>query len=208
MQTEEGIAMTNEGAVTVLNLDDLTAGEPTIHHLSTFVAENYDYNQTFAILKAYFLMMGQSEEDAAKEASKRTKRVKRFHANDKPGANRKDVVYRRGKRQVVEFLSTATLEELQEWRDLMYQGKFGEADKDSIESLLGSKKPDFKMPFALGKILYQRSLGIKMDQLKMSDKRFQLNGAELNRIQSRKVAEILSFVKPEDKINSSLGVAA
>ncbi len=195
LETEEGIATTNEAAVTVLHLEDLTAGEPTIHHLSTFVAENYNYEQTMAIMKAYFVMIGKSEEDAVKEAKKRTDRVKRFHAYDKPGANRKDTVYRRGKRHTVDFLTHASLEELQEWRDLMYQGKFSEKDKGSIEGLLGKRHPDFKCPYALGKILYQRSLGVKMDELKEDDKRFQLKGEELNATQKRKVIEILNLTQ-------------
>ena len=146
LEDEEGIATTNEDAVVILDTNDIFAGDPTVHHLSTFVAEHYTYDQTYTILKAYFRMMEYSEEDAAKEAKKRTERVKRFHAYDRSGANRKDVVYWRGKKKVADFLARASVEELQKRRDLMYQGKFSEIDIDSIPTLLWDEKVIYQMP--------------------------------------------------------------
>jgi hypothetical protein len=75
-------------------------------------------------------------------AKSRTQRVKRYHANDLPGANRKDVVYWRGMKIVVDYLKNVDTATLQRDVDLIYSGKFAHTDLPHIAGLFDGLKVD------------------------------------------------------------------
>jgi hypothetical protein len=126
----------------VVSLDDVSIDQPTIHHISTFIAENYDAEQTKKLLFIYYKLIGKSHDEAEKMAKSRTQRVKRYHANDLPGANRKDVVYWRGMKIVVDYLKNVDTATLQRDVDLIYSGKFAHTDLPHIAGLFDGLKVD------------------------------------------------------------------
>ncbi|MEI6671833.1 MAG: hypothetical protein WCL02_00235 [bacterium] len=70
--------MLNEKSVTT-DIDNISI-DPTIHHISTFIGENYNATNTYNLLKIYYTLNG--KKNAENLAKNRTERVKRFHAND------------------------------------------------------------------------------------------------------------------------------
>lgn len=198
-KTEEWIAMWMNEKLVVTNFDDLSSGEPTIHHISTFIAENYDAEETKKLLTIYYKLLWKSDAQALKEATSRTERIKRYHANDLPGANRKDTVYWRGMKTVVEYLKNVDIETLQHDADLIYRGKFADGDLADIDGLFDGLKVDATQrisPLALWKILYERYQGnvITKEALQEKDKRFHLSMKDLNFTQKRQLLEILQLL--------------
>jgi hypothetical protein len=198
LETEEGIATSNEQLAT-RNWSDLSAWDPTIHHISTFIAENYDAEETKKLLTIYYKLMGKLEAQAIKEAIARTERVKRYHANDLPGANRKDTVYWRGMKTVVDYLKNVDIETLQHDADLIYRGKFADTDLVDIDGLFDGLRVDPSKrisPLALGKILYERYQGnvITKQTLQEKDKRFHLTVQDLTFSQKRELLDILKLL--------------
>jgi len=198
LETEEGIATSNE-KLAISDWSDLSAGEPTIHHISTFIAENYDAEETKKLLTIYYKLLGKSEVQASKEAESRTERVKRYHANDLPGANRKDTVYWRGMKTVVDYLKNVDVATLQHDADLIYRGKFSDTDLPDIDGLFDGLKVDPSKrisPLALGKILYERYQGneITKQALQEKDKRFHLSVQDLTFTQKRELLGILKLL--------------
>gem|GEM_PF-6976735 len=59
-----------------------------------------------------------------------------------PGANRKDTVYWRGMKTVVEYLKNVDIETLQHDADLIYRGKFADSDLADIDGLFDGLKVD------------------------------------------------------------------
>jgi hypothetical protein len=198
LETEEGIATSNEKLATS-DWSDLSAWEPTIHHISTFIAENYDAEETKQLLTIYYKLLGKSEAQAIKEAISRTERVKRYHANNLPGANRKDTVYWRGMKTVVDYLKNVDVDTLQHDADLIYRGKFADSDLSDIDGLFDGLKVDPSKrisPLALGKILYERYQGnpITKQALQEKDKRFHLSVKDLTFAQKRELLNILKLL--------------
>lgn len=197
-ETEEGIAKATEQLSTA-NWSDLSAGEPNISHVSTFIAEHCDATQTKELLVIYYKLMGKSQAIAEKEATARTERVKRYHANDLPGANRKDTVYWRGMKTVVDYLKNVDIETLQHDADLIYRGKFAATDLAYIDGLFDGVIVDAAQkisPLALGKILYERYQGheVSKQALQEKDKRFQLSVKDLTFTQKRQLLEVLQLL--------------
>lgn len=198
-KTEEWIAMWMNEKLVATEFDNLSAWEPTIHHISTFIAENYDAEETKKLLTIYYKLLGKSEAQATKEAISRTERVKRYHANDLPWANRKDTVYWRGMKTVVDYLKNVDVDTLQHDADLIYRGKFADSDLSDINGLFDGLKVDPSKrisPFALGKILYERYQGnsITKQALQEKDKRFALSMKELTFAQKRELLNILKLL--------------
>jgi len=198
-KTEEWIAMWINEKLVATNFDDLSAWEPTTHHISTFIAENYDAEETKKLLTIYYKLLWKSDAQALKEATSRTERIKRYHANDLPGANRKDTVYWRGMKTVVEYLKNVDIETLQHDADLIYRGKFADSDLADIDGLFDGLKVDTSKrisPLALWKILYERYQGnmITKEALQEKDKRFELSMKDLNFTQKRQLLEILQLL--------------
>lgn len=199
LEIEEWIAKVNEQLATK-NRTDLSAWEPTIHHISTYIAENCNLDQTKKLLTIYYKLTGMSDAEATKTATSRAERVKRYHANDLPGANRKDVVYRRGIHTVVEYLKDADLETLQHDADVIYRGKFADRDLPDIAELfngLGVDPAKRISPLALGRILYERYQGntVSHQALLEKDKRFALASEKLTYTQKKQLIEILESLK-------------
>ncbi|MFA5747978.1 MAG: hypothetical protein WC872_02580 [Candidatus Absconditabacterales bacterium] len=132
-------------------------------------------------------------------------RVKRFHSFDLPGANRKDVVYRRGLEDVIQFIKNADKKNLQQEMHNFYITKLGEKELKNekyIEELLQGfdiNENEIIMPIAIGKILYEKLLGHNLNQI--DDFRFKLGEGKLNHKQKKLLLEILHFIK-EHKIES------
>jgi hypothetical protein len=110
LELQEGVAMLNEKAVTT-DIKNISA-EPTIHHISTFIGENYNREDTYNLLRIYYTLTG--KKNAESLAKTRTERVKRFHAYDQGGANRKDVVYRRGMLDVLAYIQNLDTNEIED----------------------------------------------------------------------------------------------
>lgn len=70
--------------------------EPTIHHITTFFAENNNEGDTQNLIRIFFEMT-----DNFEDPYNRMRRVKRFVSDHLPGANRKDVTYTRGNLEII-----------------------------------------------------------------------------------------------------------
>lgn len=201
LETEEGMATANE-QLALWNRDDLQADEPTLHHLSTFIAEQYDATTTEKLLEILFVLQWEKTEKARKLAHDRMLRVKRFHSFDLPWANRKDVVYRRGMRSVIEYLKNADVSKLKKDTKLLYSWKFSDKDMDYIDGLfdwLDIDTDKYISPLALGKMICHKYTGNVVDRetLAHKDMRFDSPLAELNYTQKKKLIEILDILQKD-----------
>jgi hypothetical protein len=84
--------------------------KPTLHHITTYVAENLNFDDTVIFLELYYKLLkpkGTSSEDIKKEALDRALRVKRFVSLKEKWANRKDVSYTNWQAQIVEYFQNS-----------------------------------------------------------------------------------------------------
>ncbi len=107
---EEWIATLNEYLIHHDDIETLTI-KPEISHIATLIWELYDFEWTFTILKSYYKLIWKSDNVANKLALTRTKRVKSYYDWDRPGANRKDVIYYRWLKKLKEHLEKLPPEE-------------------------------------------------------------------------------------------------
>lgn len=157
LEHEEGWAMLSEKLFTESS-DSLTL-EPTLHHITTFIAENSPAPQTENLIRIYFLLAGIKE-----NPTDRMLRVKRFVSFELPGANRKDVSYTRG-----------NLDIIRAWRQLaadpearkrfvrdFYFSKLSLSDQryvDGMRDSMGISDEDMIYPIWIGKILAKKLQG-------------------------------------------------
>ena len=201
LETEEGIATANEQLASG-DRENLAADEPTIHHLSTFIAEKYDAWMTKKILEILFVLQWEDREKSKKLAHDRMLRVKRFHAFDLPWANRKDVVYWRGMKNVVEYLQNTDIAKLKKDTKLLYSWKFSDKDMDYIDWLfdwLDIDTDKYISPLALGKMICHKYTGNNVNKktLAQQDLRFDSPLTELNYTQKKKLIEILDILQKD-----------
>lgn len=190
--------------------DDLAMDTPTIHNTSLLIGELYNFEETKELLRIYYTMTGVgNEDDDNKEektpeimAEKRALRVKRYHAFDRPGANRKDVVYRRGLVDAVTYIKDLDknniddIQKLQQHMKNFYLSKLGKEEiqnADQIFEGFSFAKDSIILPIAVGKLLYEKLLGNKMNDI--DDIRFLASDQKLDYKQKKLLLEILSFIK-------------
>lgn len=157
LEHEEGWAMLSEKLFT--ETPETLILEPTIHHITTFIAENTPAKETENLIRIYFLLAGIQENPAD-----RMRRVKRFVSFELPGANRKDVSYTRGNLDIV-----------QEWKRLsrdpaarkrfvqdFYFSKLSLSDQSYVPGMRESMNisdDDLVYPLWIGKILAKKLQG-------------------------------------------------
>ncbi|HMS91703.1 MAG TPA: DUF1704 domain-containing protein, partial [Candidatus Absconditabacterales bacterium] len=211
LELQEGVAMLNEKAVAT-HIKDISAA-PTIHHLSTFIGENYNYQDTYNLLKIYYTLMG--KKNAESLAKTRTERVKRFHANDQGGANRKDVVYRRGIIDVLAYIQNLDpnkIEDIQGLQKNIFNFNIGKLGKEEVENAaeltegFNITPKNIILPADIGKILLHmleknspdgKGIKITNDRLGANDIRFKASLPEhnLNYTQKKLLLEMRSFIE-------------
>lgn len=191
---EEGNALRAELLVS-RNIHGLVI-EPSIHHITTLIWELYDAGTTKKLLRIYFLLTGLSPEKASASADERTSRVKRFHSNFLPWANRKDIVYTRGAMDAnSEAITNPSYADY--FRRFMF-AKFGPADMklvDDLKSELWIKDQDLKLPVFLGRILFKKLSWdrIRREQVVQEDQR--MGHAKVTWTQWKKLVAILNFIR-------------
>lgn len=210
LELQEGVAMLNEKAVSN-NIDNISS-DPTIHHISTFIAENYNTEKTEILLGIYYKLQG--KKNRQKLAKDRTERVKRFHSNDLPGANRKDVVYRRGMLDVLQYIQSIKPEDEEAIKDLknnifwFYIGKLGKSEVTNPEKLIewfDINKSNIILPADIGKILLWmlekqtpegKWIKITNENLGKNDIRFKASSEEqnLNKDQRKLLIEMRNLI--------------
>lgn len=208
LETEEWIATMNEKLVSQ-NRENLKSDEPTIHHTSTFIAENYNFNDTKELLYIYYILNWKSTQEAENLSEQRALRVKRYHSFDLPGANRKDVVYRRWLIDAIKYikdLDKTKEEDIKQLTEDIWNFYIAKLGKDEIRNAnkifewLSIDKEQLIMPIAIGKILYEKLLWNKMD--KIDDIRFLATTQKLNYKQKKIILETLSFIKEKTEKES------
>lgn len=216
LELQEGIAMLNEKWVTT-DINTLSPA-PTIHHISTFIGENTNKQETYDLLKIYYQLMG--KKNAESLAKLRTERVKRFHADDQKWANRKDVVYRRGMIDVLDYIQHLDKNNIEDIKNLQknifgfYIGKLGKEEVKNAEALIEwfDIHPDtIILPADIGKILLwtleknsPEGKWIKINNtiLGENDIRFKASLPEqnLNYTQKKLLIEMREFIKDNTEI--------
>lgn len=134
LELQEWIAMLNEKAVTT-EIKNISV-EPTVHHISTFIWENYDTTDTNHLLQIYYKLQG--KKNFWTLAKNRTERVKRFHANDQKWANGKDIVYRRGitdSLNYIQNLDANTIEDIKTLQQDIFNFNVGKLGKNEIKNV-------------------------------------------------------------------------
>jgi len=85
---------------------------PSDTFISVFIGENYNFENTYHIIKAFKKLTASGEIPKEKEdlitktAFNLTKRVKCYYPRDEKGSNRKDVIYFRGEKKFIEYLKS------------------------------------------------------------------------------------------------------
>ncbi len=158
LELQEGVAMLNEKAVS-WDIKDISAA-PTIHHISTFIGENYDAKDTEELLGIYYKLQGKKNRKTM--AKNRTQRVKRFHSNTEKWASRKDVVYWRWMVDVLQYIQNLDPEKEEDIKQLQkeifgfYIGKLGKDEVKNAKELIEGfdiNKSNIILPADIGKIL-------------------------------------------------------
>lgn len=138
---------------------------PTIHHISTFIAENYNFEDTKKILEIYYKLTWLDWDRAIIEANDKTIRVKRFVSLYEKWANRKDVSYTRWQKEVVEYLQNASIEGIKNFIKDFYFSKLSLNDISLVPEFKKNIKYDeskLKYPLWIWQILYKKLLWRKI----------------------------------------------
>lgn len=219
LELQEGVAMLNEKAVTT-DIKNISA-EPTIHHISTFIGENYNREDTYNLLRIYYTLTG--KKNAESLAKTRTERVKRFHAYDQGGANRKDVVYRRGMLDVLDYIQHLDANKIEDIKSLQqnifnfYIGKLGKEEVKNAQELIewfNITPQNIVLPADIGKILLWileknspnwKWIKINNDTIGHNDIRFKASLPEhnLNYTQKKLLIEMREFIKNTAKLENT-----
>ncbi len=191
-EIEEWFAVLSEKLI-ANNLKDIFL-EPTIHHITTFFAENLDFENTRKMIEIYFKLIFKNEDLKVlkRNAFDRTKRVKSFVSIFEKWANRKDVSYTRWQEKIKKILSKKdNISFLKDFYfsklwfdDLKYIGYFKE--KYIFEEIF---------PIFVGKIIYEKLKNEKIDleELKKKDFRFQVI-KDFSKFEMDKIEEIKKII--------------
>lgn len=190
---EEGMAATAEDML----VHDMATIEPKIthHHLISFIAENLDSTETEQMLKIYFQLTDAPGYD--KMAHDWTMRIKRFMSHKMPGANRKDVSYSRGNRDIVEKLTSLSADERKKFLQDYYFSKLSFDDQKflpELRKLFPESEQNSLYPQWVGKILFRKLIGEKIffQDFTEKDGRFVHN---VNFETQRKIIKILQKIQ-------------
>lgn len=155
---EEWITKLNEYFIHYDSLENI-ALQPEMGHIAVFIWENYDFENTLVLLKIYFKLTWKSYIDAQKLAINRTKRVKSYYHRDQPWANRKDVIYYRGVKKLIEYLKILSPQERTEFFNDAYFAKLSFEDISLVTELkkqLNITQNKTDIPFPLWKLIFRK----------------------------------------------------
>lgn len=176
--------------------------EPTIHHISTFFAENMNWEDTKKMLEIYLKMIKSkitSTEDIQKEALDRMLRVKRFVSLNEDGANRKDVSYTRWQTQVVNYLQTSDKQNKLNFLRDFYFSKLSLTDIHLVNEFrekLSIDESELIYPLWIWKILYKKLLWEKVFLSLLQEEDFRFWIIEKFSIDmKRKIVKILQEIR-------------
>ena len=199
---EEGMAATAEDML----VHDMATIEPKIthHHLISFIAENLDSTETEQMLKIYFQLTDAPEYD--KMAHDWTMRIKRFVSHKMPGANRKDVSYSRGNRDIVKKLTSLSADERKKFLQDYYFSKLSFDDQKflpELRKLFPESEQNSLYPQWVGKILFRKLIGEKIffQDFTEKDGRFVHN---VNSETQRKIVKILQKIQTIPTIQTNI----
>ena len=199
---EEGMAATAEDML----VHDMATIEPKIthHHLISFIAENLDSTETEQMLKIYFQLTDAPEYD--KMAHDWTMRIKRFVSHKMPGANRKDVSYSRGNRDIVKKLTSLSDDERKKFFQDYYFSKLSFDDQKflpELRKLFPESEQNSLYPQWVGKILFRKLIGEKIffQDFTEKDGRFVHN---VNSETQRKIVKILQKIQTIPTIQTNI----
>lgn len=202
LEAEEWIATLTE-LMFDKKIDDISV-EPTIHHITTYVAENFDFDNTIKFLELYYKLLkpkNTSDDDIKKEALDRALRIKRFVSLKDKWANRKDVSYTRWQTQVFDYFQNNDSETKWQFIKDFYFAKLSFEDiwlvKEFRESLWVEEN-ELRYPLWIWKILYRKLLWEKVTLalFQEEDFRFQLI-EKLSFSVKRKIISILNIIKKD-----------
>jgi len=176
--------------------------EPTIHHISTFFAENMNWEDTRKMLEIYLKMIKSKivpTEDIEKEALDRMLRVKRFVSLNEDWANRKDVSYTRWQSQVVNYLQTSDRQNKLIFLKDFYFSKLSFTDMSLVSEFrdkLNIDESQLKYPLWIWKILYKKLLWEKITLSWLQEEDFRFWIIEKFSIDmKRKIVKILQEIR-------------
>jgi hypothetical protein len=175
--------------------------EPTIHHITTFIAENFDWKKTLELLKIYFKLLhpNWSEDELENNARDRLFRIKRFVSLKEKWANRKDVSYTRWIIEIEDYLKIADNEQKKEFIEDFYFSRLSLNDQKLVKEFrhkLWINENELRYPLWIWKILYKKLNGDKIYLSKLKEEDFRFNNIEkLEWNIKRKLVEILSKLK-------------
>lgn len=173
----------------------------TKSHISSFIAENFDWKTTQEILRIYYKMVMNewvSDDIISKEAKDRMLRVKRFVSLEEKWANRKDVSYTRGQYSILTYIQNIEVGWIANFLKDFYFSELSVDDiwlvKDFREILVINEK-ELKYPLWIWKILYKKLSWEKvfLEKLKQEDFRFE-SIDKLSFDIKRKIIKILSII--------------
>lgn len=176
--------------------------EPTIHHISTFFAENMNWEDTRKMLEIYFKMIRSkitSIEDIEKEALDRMLRVKRFVSFNEDWANRKDVSYTRWQSQVVNYLQISDRQSKLNFMKDFYFAKLSITDMTLVSEFrekLAINESELRYPLWIWKILYKKLLWEKVFLKSLQEEDFRFWAIEKFSVEmKRKIIKILQEIR-------------
>lgn len=155
---------------------------PNIWHISSLVAEKYNWESCQKFFELYFKLT--KPKDTSKDeiillAKNRVIRIKKFVSLKEPWANRKDTSYTRWQTQVVDYLQSVIDVDRQKFLKDFYFSKLSFEDIWLVEEFRKSlwiDETELKYPLWIGKILYKKLLWEKvtLSWLQEEDFRFQV----------------------------------
>jgi len=186
--------------------------EPSIHHITTFIAENCDFLETRELLKIYYKLIWKSEIDSEKESYDRALRVKRFVSFKDKWANRKDVTYYRWVKTLIKYILKLDETQRVEFLRDFYFSKLSLEDVAMVKWLresLNVNEKDLKNPLWIWKILFKKLIWEKifLDWLKEDDFRFS-NIEKLESDIKRRIIDILKIIKVHWEDKNTLNIEA
>ena len=208
--------MFNEKAVTT-PIQEISV-EPTIHHISTFIWENYDKKDTNKLLQIYYKLNDKKNFESL--AKNRTERVKRFHADDQKWANGKDVAYRRWMLETLWYIKSLDqnkIEDIKELQTNIFNFNVSKLGKDEVKNIpqliewFVITPQNIILPADIGKILLWmlekgspdgKWIKINNETLWENDIRFKASLPEQNLSYSQKkiLIEMREYIKNNTKV--------
>lgn len=194
MDKEEWLAKISDWEFS--DIEDINV--PWLGHISTFIWENFGYEDTYRLLLIYFKLKDEDKEKAEKKAKDRTLRIKEYNF-DWPWAYRKNASYYRWLNFLFNYLWNIDPKEYTEWLNKFYFSKLWDEEfqyVDELKEIMNVNNEDIKKPLWLWKILFEKLVKWKgwLIGIEQRDKRFVWK-EELVLTQKRQLVNILTLLR-------------